>query len=86
VPTEQDLNKRSTRHVEYNGELVPVTDLAERLGMHVNTSQSRLQKGQPFDAPVLSAGRRSVIVAGSETTTCVVLKGWRDEGLPIASW
>jgi hypothetical protein len=55
---EQSRNKRSTRYVTYNGELVPLIDLAERYGVKPSLVRVRLDRlGWSLEEALTPKGR-----------------------------
>jgi len=47
TPSEQGLNTRQTKYVEFDGKRVRAQDLSQRLGLKHDTVMSRLRKGWP---------------------------------------
>lgn len=48
-PKEQQRNKRTTKTVEYEGETLPLVELAERFGIEPETLRKRLKRDWPME-------------------------------------
>ena len=57
TPSEQARNKRNTRLLTHNGETLPVSDWADRLGCHAKVITKRLKRGwNPSEAVSIPSG------------------------------
>ena len=52
TPKQQSRNRRSCVMVEYNGEKMCITDLAEKLGMSAQLLRSRIKRGWDLDSAI----------------------------------
>ena len=52
-PKQQNRNRRDTIYVEFNGELVPLSDLADMHGVSPAAARGRLRNGYPMEVVLL---------------------------------